>query len=74
MHRLVVRVKPGSRVSALTERDDGTWHACVKSPPVDGKANDELRELIAGAFGVRKAQVSIRGGASARSKRIEIEG
>ena len=72
MRRLSVRVKPGSRVSELAEQDDGTWLARVKSPPVDGKANDELRTLIARTFGVRKALVTIRSGASGRAKLVEI--
>ena len=73
MRRLSVRVKPGSRVSELIDRGDGTWLARVKSQPVDGKANEELRALIAHEFGLRKAQVSIRSGASGRAKVVEIE-
>ncbi|HSU44370.1 MAG TPA: DUF167 domain-containing protein [Casimicrobiaceae bacterium] len=72
MRRLSVRVKPGSRVSELIDQRDGTWLARVKAQPVDGKANDELRALIADEFGVRKAQVSIRSGASGRAKIVEI--
>jgi uncharacterized protein len=71
--RLTVRVKPGSRVSQLIDQGDGTWLARVKSQPVDGKANEELRALIANEFGLRKTQVSIRSGASGRAKVIEIE-
>jgi uncharacterized protein YggU (UPF0235/DUF167 family) len=73
MRRLSVRVKPGSRVSELIDQGDGTWLARVKAQPVDGKANEELRALIAHEFGVRKAQVSIRSGASGRAKVVEIE-
>jgi uncharacterized protein (TIGR00251 family) len=72
MQRLSVLVKPNSRVAALERQADGSWLARVRSPPVDGKANDELLALIARAFGVRKAQVSIRSGGSGRTKRIEI--
>ena len=71
--RISVRVKPGARVSTLIERDDGTWLAHVKAPPVDGKANDELCALVARAFKVRKAHVSIRRGGSGRSKLVEID-
>lgn len=66
-------MKPGARVSELIDRGDGTWLARVKAPPVDGKANEELRALIADAFGLRKAQVAIRSGASGRAKVVEIE-
>jgi len=39
---------------------------------VDGKANEELVKLIAEHFSVRKAQVSIKSGASGRLKRVQI--
>ena len=68
-----VRVKPNSRVSALEQTDDGTWLAQIKSPPVDGKANEELIGLVAKQFGCRKSEVSIRSGAASRTKLVRIE-
>lgn len=68
-----VKVKPNARTSGLEQLSDGTWRAQIKSPPVDGKANAELVGLIAERFNVRKAQVSIRSGAGARLKRVQIE-
>lgn len=68
-----VKVKPGARVSALTESEDGVWVAQLKSPPVDGKANEELIALVARTFGRPKSAVSIKSGASARTKLIRIE-
>jgi uncharacterized protein (TIGR00251 family) len=73
MKTLRVKVKPNARAPGLEQSSDGTWVARVKSPPVDGKANAELVTLIARHFGVRKAQVSIRRGASARLKLVQIE-
>jgi uncharacterized protein (TIGR00251 family) len=73
MRTIRVRVKPGSRTSAIEASPDGTWLARVKAPPVDGKANAELAALVAKRFGVRKAQVSIRSGASGRIKLVQIE-
>ena len=73
MKTIRVKVKPGSRVSEIEQSPDGTWLARVKAPPVDGKANAELAALIARQFGVRKAQVSIRSGASGRMKLVQIE-
>ncbi len=73
MKTIQVKVKPNARVSALEQSGDGTWLARVKSPPVDGKANQELVTMVARHFGVRKAQVSIRSGASGRLKLVRIE-
>ena len=69
---LLVKAKPNARVASLTQQADGTWLALLKSPPVDGKANAELIALVAGQFGCRKAQVSIKSGGGSRLKRVEI--
>jgi uncharacterized protein (TIGR00251 family) len=69
-----VRVKPNARVSGLDEQPDGTWLAQIKSPPVDGKANAELLELVARKFGCSKSEVSIKSGASSRTKLVRIGG
>src|SRR5665213_1727554 len=69
-----VKVKPSSRVSLLAQNGDGAWLAQLKSAPVDGKANEELLTLVAKHFGCRKSAVSLKSGASARTKRIQIEG
>ena len=73
MKTIRLKVKPGSRQEELTELDDGTWLARVKAPPVDGKANAAVIELVARHFGLRKSQVSIKSGASARMKLVTLE-
>ena len=70
---LQVKVKPRARVSALVQAADGTWVAQLKAPPVDGKANEELVGLIARAFQCRKTAVTIKAGASGRTKLVMIE-
>jgi uncharacterized protein (TIGR00251 family) len=72
MPTLQVKVKPNARQSMLSQQADGSWLAELKSPPVDGKANEELIALVARHFGCRKAQVTIRSGASGRLKLLQI--
>lgn len=68
-----VKVKPNARASALEQLEDGSWLAKLKSPPINGKANEELIALVAGQFRVAKSAVSIRSGASARTKLVRID-
>ncbi len=68
-----MKAKPGARVSELTLAADGTWLAKVKAPPVDGKANAALFELVAERFAVRRPRVSIKSGAGARLKLVLID-
>ena len=74
MKTIRVKVKPNARVSELEEMGDGSWLAKLKSPPVDGKANEELVTLVAKHFGCRKSEVSIKSGASGRMKLVQIDG
>jgi uncharacterized protein (TIGR00251 family) len=71
---IVVKVRPNSRVSLLEQVEGGAWLARLKSPPADGKANEELLALVARHFGCRKSAVSLKSGASARTKLVWIEG
>ncbi|HEU5136452.1 MAG TPA: DUF167 domain-containing protein [Steroidobacteraceae bacterium] len=73
MKTLRLKVKPGAREDALEELDDGSWVARVKAPPVDGKANAAVIALVAKHFGLRKAQVNIKSGASGRMKLVVLE-
>jgi uncharacterized protein (TIGR00251 family) len=69
---LQVKVKPSARNSSLEQLPDGTWAAQLKAPPVDGKANAELIALVAAHFGCRKAAVTIKAGASGRTKLVSV--
>jgi uncharacterized protein YggU (UPF0235/DUF167 family) len=73
MRTIQVKVKPNARESRLEPLGDGTWLALLKSAPVDGKANAELIALVAGHFGLRKASVSLKSGASGRVKLVQVE-
>jgi uncharacterized protein (TIGR00251 family) len=74
MKTIQVKVKPNARASALEQQADGTWLAKIKAQPIDGKANEELVRLVAERFGLRKAQVTIKSGASGRMKLVQLEG
>jgi len=70
---IAVKVKPNSRVRRLDRVEGGAWLAHLKSPPVDGKANEELLALVARHFGCGKSAVSLKSGASSRTKLVRID-
>ncbi|WP_138498837.1 DUF167 domain-containing protein [Nostoc sp. PA-18-2419] len=71
--RKKVKVKPNSKQQKITEQRDGSLIVYLKSPPVDGKANEELIKLLAKKFGVAKSDITIKSGLSSRQKLIEID-
>lgn len=68
-----VKVKPNSKQQKIAEEDDGSLTVNLKSPPVDGKANEELIKLLAEKFAVPKSHITIKSGLSSRQKLIEID-
>ncbi|ARV59134.1 hypothetical protein BZZ01_11225 [Nostocales cyanobacterium HT-58-2] len=68
-----VKVKPNSKVQKIQEDADGSLTVHLKSPPVDGKANEELIKILSEKFRVPKSHIRIKSGLSSRQKLIEIE-
>jgi uncharacterized protein (TIGR00251 family) len=73
---IVVRVhaQPGAGRSVIMGRHGDALKVKVAAPPVDGRANAALAEVLAEALGVKLAQVVLVSGASSRSKRYRITG
>ncbi|GAB4283392.1 MAG: DUF167 domain-containing protein [Oscillatoriaceae cyanobacterium] len=66
-----VKVKPNSKQQKITLEPDGSLTVQLKSPPVDGKANQELIAILAEQFQVPKSQINIKLGHSSKTKLIE---
>ena len=69
-----VRVRPGARRTEFAGRFGDHPKIAVAAPPVDGAANEVLVAWLAERLGVRRRDVRIVGGASSRTKRIEVTG
>ncbi|MDV2990860.1 MAG: hypothetical protein N4J56_000514 [Chroococcidiopsis sp. SAG 2025] len=68
-----VKVKPNSKQQAIEEEADGSLTVHLKSSPVDGKANQELLQLLAKKFEIPKTRIKIKSGLTSRQKLIEID-
>ncbi|RKY22806.1 MAG: hypothetical protein DRP90_00320 [Planctomycetota bacterium] len=68
-----VRLKPRSSRDALLGVRDGVLHAAVTRPPVGGRANKALVELLAAEFGLPKKAFSIASGAASREKTVLVD-
>ena len=69
-----VRLTPRGGADALIGVRDGVLHLRVAAPPVDGAANRACAALVADLFGLRRAQVTLAGGAATRDKRFALAG
>lgn len=68
-----VKVKPNSKLQKIEEQADGSLTIYLKSPPINGKANEELLKILAEKFDVPKSYIRIKSGLSSRQKVIEID-
>ena len=69
---LRVKVKPNSRSVSVEKLEEGVLKVCLKSPPVDGKANAELVDVLSDFFEVPKSNIILKAGKSSREKLVEI--
>jgi hypothetical protein len=67
-----VRVHPRAKRTAITGILDGRLKLALASPPVDGRANEELQQFFAKLFNVSRSAVVLLAGEHARNKRVMI--
>ncbi len=70
--KISVRVKPKSKVSGVIPQPDGSYLVSVSVPPVDGRANEQVIELLAEYFKRPKRDLAILRGVGARQKIVEV--
>ena len=69
-----IRVKPGSRKGPLVEAGaDGLLTVFVKERAVDGAANEGVIVALAAHWGVRKRDMRIVSGHTARIKTVDVD-
>ena len=67
-----VHVHPRAKRTAITGILDGRVKLALASPPVDGRANEELQRFFARLFEVSRSAVQVIGGEHTRDKRVLI--
>jgi len=68
-----VRVHTGARVSKTEQRGE-ELHVWVSAPPVDGRANAAVIEVLAELHNIPRSAVRLDSGQTSRSKVFELQG
>ena len=71
---LIVRVSPRSSRPGIVRWDGERLRVNLSSPPVEGKANRELIQIIAKEIGAARSCIELSSGATNRDKRLRIVG
>ena len=69
---LAVRVVPGASAAKVVGLFGDELKVRVCSPPLDGRANEELLGVVAAALGLRPREVSLLSGHTSRSKQVLV--
>ena len=72
--RLHLRVSPGAARSRVVGRHGEAWKVRVAAAPEDGKANNAVLDLLAGALRVPRGRVELVSGRTARDKVVALRG
>jgi uncharacterized protein (TIGR00251 family) len=70
--KLTVTVKPNSRTEGVEKSENGTLMVRVNAPPVEGKANERVVEVLAEYLHVPRSRITILRGARGKRKVVEI--
>ncbi len=68
-----ITVKPNARKNEVIRAADGTFVIRVAVPPIEGKANEKVIEVLSDYFNKPKRSISIISGFKGKCKIIEIE-
>ena len=71
--KIFVKAKPGAFQNKIEKLDETNFTVSVTEPPIQGRANRAIVELLAEYFSVSKTSVRIISGATSRNKIIEIK-
>ena len=72
--RLIVKVVPGERATAIVGWLGAALKVRLAAPPADGRANQALLSLLATALELPRGAVSIAGGARSGRKTVLVRG
>ena len=71
---LDVKVQPSARRQEVQKVSDSEYKIRVLSPPIEGKANKEVIEVVASYFHLPASRVKILRGQRSRKKIVVLEG
>ena len=71
---VAVRVVPNAARTEITGERAGRLVIRITAPPLEGRANDAVRRLLAKVAGVGASRVQVVSGERARHKTVRIDG
>ncbi|MBN21489.1 MAG: hypothetical protein CL678_09410 [Bdellovibrionaceae bacterium] len=71
--KISVIVKTKSKKEGVEKTQEGVYLVRVNVPPIDGKANKRVIELLAKYYDCSKSQITLMSGAKGKNKIFKID-
>lgn len=71
---IAIRAQPGAKKNAIVGEHNGALKIAVTAPPLDGRANDAILDLLADWLGAKRGYLELIRGTSNRDKVVLIRG
>ena len=72
--KLLVQVQSNAKRDEIVSFEDGALRVKICAPPIKGKANKALVELLSEVLEVRKSNITITKGKTNKQKTVMVEG
>lgn len=73
MIRFEIKVQANARKEAIEIISDSKMKVKIRTPAIEGRANERLRELLSDYFKVAKSKVQIVKGGKSKNKIVEVD-
>lgn len=70
--KITVAVKPNSKKELVEQQPDGSYVVRVNAPPIEGRANERVIELLSEHFRLPKSLIALVGGQKSKKKIFSI--
>ena len=71
---LKLHIQPrASRNAFVAPYDDDSYKVAISSPPLDGKANNELLRFLSKEFGLPRSHIHMESGLKSRTKSLRLK-
>ena len=71
-YKIEVKVKPNSKKEGVELQPDGLIIVKVNTPPIEGKANKRVIELLAEYLDIPKSKIVLKIGLKSKIKKFEV--
>lgn len=71
--KITVSVKPNSKKEHVEKQPDGSYIVRVNVPPIEGRANERVIELLAEYFQCAKTKIALVSGQRGKKKIFSVE-